>query len=352
MLNAHLDPATFISSNGVTLEGGEKGQSLLITKDPPEHEWHRKVVSRVFTPRRIGGLEPFVRADRGRAARPVPRRPSASTSSRTSRSSSRSRSSASCSASRPTCARRSTTSPTACSRATTPARSRADAARRWSISALLLLRRSSSSGGSNPGDDVVSLLITSEVIDDDGNEFFLSDERARLRASSRWPSPDTRPSPGSSPTASSRSPGIPTSARELVGRPRRCCPRRSRRCCAGTRRRTTRVGGRRSDVELHGVTIPADSRVLLVTGAANHDERQYERPRAASTSTGTSTARCASASACTSASAPRWPGSRPASRSTSSSTASPTTSIDESGIERMRASNVRGLANLPILVAR
>ena len=32
------------------------------------------------------------------------------------------------------------------------------------------------------------------------------------------------------------------------------------------------------DVELHGVEIPTGSRVLLLTGAANHDEREYERP--------------------------------------------------------------------------
>jgi cytochrome P450 len=32
------------------------------------------------------------------------------------------------------------------------------------------------------------------------------------------------------------------------------------------------------DVELHGVTIPARSRVVLVTGAANRDERQFANP--------------------------------------------------------------------------
>ena len=31
-------------------------------------------------------------------------------------------------------------------------------------------------------------------------------------------------------------------------------------------------------VELHGVTIPADSRVILVTGAASHDERAFDEP--------------------------------------------------------------------------
>ena len=32
------------------------------------------------------------------------------------------------------------------------------------------------------------------------------------------------------------------------------------------------------DVELHGVTIPADSRVILVTGAAQHDDREFDEP--------------------------------------------------------------------------
>jgi cytochrome P450 len=32
------------------------------------------------------------------------------------------------------------------------------------------------------------------------------------------------------------------------------------------------------DVELHGVTIPAGSRVLLVFGAANLDEREFPEP--------------------------------------------------------------------------
>ena len=32
------------------------------------------------------------------------------------------------------------------------------------------------------------------------------------------------------------------------------------------------------DVELHGVRIPAGDRVAMVVGAANHDERQFERP--------------------------------------------------------------------------
>jgi cytochrome P450 len=58
---AHLDTDTYRSSGGVTIEGREAVMPLLIVKDPPEHTWHRKLVNKVFTPRRIAELEPFVR---------------------------------------------------------------------------------------------------------------------------------------------------------------------------------------------------------------------------------------------------------------------------------------------------
>jgi cytochrome P450 len=32
------------------------------------------------------------------------------------------------------------------------------------------------------------------------------------------------------------------------------------------------------DVERHGTTIPADRRVILLTGSAGHDERRYQEP--------------------------------------------------------------------------
>ena len=59
---AHLDPETYRSSGGVTIEGREAAAPMLIVKDPPEHTWHRKLVNKVFTPRRIATLEPFIRA--------------------------------------------------------------------------------------------------------------------------------------------------------------------------------------------------------------------------------------------------------------------------------------------------
>jgi cytochrome P450 len=61
VVTAHLDTDVFSSANGVTIEGIDQGMPFLIVKDPPEHTWHRKIAGRMFTPRRINALEPFIR---------------------------------------------------------------------------------------------------------------------------------------------------------------------------------------------------------------------------------------------------------------------------------------------------
>lgn len=58
---AHLDTDVFSSAHGVTIERMDAGSPFLIMKDPPEHTMHRKIAARMFTPRRIGQLEPFIR---------------------------------------------------------------------------------------------------------------------------------------------------------------------------------------------------------------------------------------------------------------------------------------------------
>jgi cytochrome P450 len=59
--NALVDAKRFVSSQGVSLEKYEVGQKLMILMDPPRHTWHRKVMSRMFTPRVIANLEPWIR---------------------------------------------------------------------------------------------------------------------------------------------------------------------------------------------------------------------------------------------------------------------------------------------------
>ena len=58
---AHLNSDDFSSAHGVTIEGAEKDAPFLIVKDPPEHTAHRRIVGRLFTPRRIALMEPFIR---------------------------------------------------------------------------------------------------------------------------------------------------------------------------------------------------------------------------------------------------------------------------------------------------
>jgi cytochrome P450 len=59
VLHASVDWATFSSAQGTTLEG--VFGPMILSMDPPDHTRLRKIVSRAFTPRRIAELEAFVR---------------------------------------------------------------------------------------------------------------------------------------------------------------------------------------------------------------------------------------------------------------------------------------------------
>jgi cytochrome P450 len=66
VLAASLAWDTYSSAEGTTLERLDprlfEARPMMIFLDPPRHDRLRKLVSRAFTPRRIGGLEAFVRA--------------------------------------------------------------------------------------------------------------------------------------------------------------------------------------------------------------------------------------------------------------------------------------------------
>ena len=62
---AHRDPATYSSAHGTVLElmdNDMSGTGQIIFMDPPAHTTLRALVSRAFTPRRVGGLEDAVRS--------------------------------------------------------------------------------------------------------------------------------------------------------------------------------------------------------------------------------------------------------------------------------------------------
>jgi cytochrome P450 len=345
VLAGHLDATTFISSMGVTLEGGEMGQPLLITMDPPEHEWHRKLVSRVFTPRRIGGLEPFVRQIAADLLDPfvgtsgfdavedfsiqlplavigellgIPPELRQEVHHLADRLFTRDDSG--------------TVSPEA---------AHASAELAALLYGVVVERRA------NPGDDIVSMMIATPVVDEDGNGRHLSDEELAFRFLEMAFA-------GHETVARLIANGIvaltwyPDQRRELV----------ADRSLLGSAveemlrwdapshyqgRWTTR------DVELHGTTIPKDSRVLLVTGAANHDDRQYADPEAFDihrtsdrpVGFGFGVHLCIGAALA-----------RLETRVAFDEllTRFPDFGIDESGVVRMRAGNVRGLANLPVRI--
>jgi cytochrome P450 len=62
---ALVDHTTFSSARGAILElikaNLDIPPGMLIFEDPPIHDMHRKLLSRMFTPRRIGALEPMIR---------------------------------------------------------------------------------------------------------------------------------------------------------------------------------------------------------------------------------------------------------------------------------------------------
>ena len=345
VLAAHKDLVTFVNSEGVTLEGGEKGQNFLILKDPPEHEWHRKIVSRVFTPRRVNGLEPFMREFCGRLLDPFIREPGFDAVEQFS-----------------------IQLPLAVigellgipesmrqevhhladrlfTRDETGTVSEDAAAAQMQLGILLFglvaERRN------NLGDDVISLLITSEITDDAGNTWRMSDEEISYRVLEMAFA-------GHETVARLVANGIvaltwyPDQRRELVA-DRSLLPNAVEEMLRWDAPSHYQGRWTTADVTLHGETIPADSRVILVTGAANHDDRVYTEPglfdihRSMDTivSFGYGVHFCLGASLA-----------RLETRVAFDELLNrfPEFGIDESGVERMRSSNVRGLAKLPVVL--
>ncbi len=343
VLAASLAPLTFVSSHGVTLEGVEQGQPLLILKDPPEHEWHRKVVSRVFTPKYVSGLEPYIRRVacelldglRGRDTFDVIEEFSVQLPLRVAAELlgiPEDRRMPIHEASDRIVARNEDGTPT-------------DDAVTAQIELGVLMYEMVVEHKRNPVDGVFDLLVNSPVVDGDGSEHFLTEEELATRflelafaghetvarlipngiVALTW-TPDARRRLVADPAL------IPTAVEEML---RWDAP--------------SHYQGRWSTeaTEWHGVTIPADQRVILVTGAANHDPRVYEHPErfdldrqnARPLSFGFGVHLCLGANLARMetkvafeellARFPDW-------------------ELDEPGIVRLRSGNVRGLGALPI----
>jgi cytochrome P450 len=273
VVEAHRDNDTYSSFGGVTIEGNPPGGSNLITKDLPEHRWHKLLVTKVFTRERMNGMEDFVRklavdflekaAEKDEFdfvkdfAVQLPL--------------------------------------TVISELIGIPEEYREDIHHFANMALLrdvnpmdqyqamlgsdrVYKALVADRRAKPRDDVITLLINSEFEDDKGEKRHLTDEELSSRfmelaiaghetvaktipngmvALERFPSEKTKLIKD------------PSLVRNAVEEILRYDP-------------PSQIQGRTTtrDVELHGVTIPAGARTMLLTGAATRDERKFETPDA------------------------------------------------------------------------
>ncbi len=271
---AHLNTDDFSSAHGVTIEGMEKDAPFLIVKDPPEHTAHRKIVGRLFTPRRIAALEPFVRrtaaglldrlrdADRFDVVEDfsfrlpldviseligIPESIRGQVHRLSDRIAVRDDSAV-----------------------------MSDDAITATLELAGLIEEVVRDRRAHPGDDVITMLMNTPVEEEDGRQRLLTDDELAGRflelsfaghetvaklipngvVALAW-FPDARRSLAADPSL------MPNAVEEML----RWDP-------------PSHYQGRWTarDVEVRGTVIPAEQRVILVTGSAVHDERKYPEP--------------------------------------------------------------------------
>jgi cytochrome P450 len=128
----------------------------------------------------------------------------------------------------------------------------------------------------SPGDDVISLLIKSPVEDGEGGERMLDDDELSYRFIELAFA-------GHETVAKQIANGVvalawyPDQRRQLVEDPS-LLPGAVEEMLRWDPPSHYQGRWTTKEVELHGVTIPADVRVVLITGAAVHDERQFPEP--------------------------------------------------------------------------
>jgi len=277
VLAASLDTDTYLSGHGMTIEGLDAGNDILINKDQPEHTWHRRLVSRVFTPMAVASQEASIRAAcrallaDARERRPIdviddfslllpiavicemlgiPEDARVTIHDRSSRM----------------LAMSATDGPPVLS----------DDVVNASLELAMQMIDVVQERAASPGDDIITLLLQSEVVDDDGRTWRLTPEQVASRVVELVVAghETTAKLIGNLVVALA---WYPDQRAELVSNPARA----AQAVEEGLRwDGPSHYQGRwvEREVDLHGVTIPADSRVILLTGAASHDDRVFEEP--------------------------------------------------------------------------
>jgi cytochrome P450 len=279
VLRASMEPDRYVSGRGMTIEGldAREGNDILINKDEPEHTWHRRLVSRVFTPMAVAGQEDAIRAtardmigrvrDTGRMdviqdlslALPVAVICEMLGIPESLRDGIHE------------CSSRMLTMAFEDGRPVVSADAEAAGFELGMAVYEVVAERIDA-----PGDDIISLLLASEVTDDAGNTWALSPEQvaSRIVELTIAGHETTAKLIGNMVVALA---WFPDERAKLVADPSLI----TNAVEEGLRwDGPSHYQGRwvHEPVTLHGVTIPAESRVILVTGAASHDDREYEQP--------------------------------------------------------------------------
>ena len=275
---ASVEWQTYSSAKGSVLEiikaQMEMPPGLFIFEDPPDHDLHRGIMSRVFTPRRMAAIEPQVRDYAGAHAGPAGREGRLRLHSRPRRPRSPCAPSACCSASPRRTSRRSATTSTRASgwkRASCPRSTSARAARTESDYGAYIDWRVE-----HPSDDLMTELLNAEFTDVDGTVRTLTRDEilgyigllsgAGNETTTRligWAGkllaehPDQRAKMAADPSL------IPAAIEE--------CLRFEPPSPVQSRYVTT-------DVEQYGQTVPAGSVMVLLNASANRDEREFDDP--------------------------------------------------------------------------
>jgi cytochrome P450 len=276
VLQAHRDADTFISRFGPTIERMDAADVLIATDDP-DHAWQRKLVSRLFTPRAISDLEPKVRTiaaavldearDQGELdvvidfSGYLPMMVIAEMLGVPQEARGDLR------------------------RLSDRMLDRSDTAETGKVTedSTIAIRESHDILGQiveekakNPSDDIASLLLTATATDGEGVERRLTKQQVVFRLMELIAA-------GHETTAKLIANGIVAltwyrDQRAQLVNDQSLIPQAVEEMLRWDP--PSHYQGRwvERDVTLHGTTIPADSRVILVTGAANHDERAFEDP--------------------------------------------------------------------------
>jgi len=247
---------------------------LLIVKDPPEHPWHKALITKVFTPNRMGLLEPFIRTlvislleEAARKeefdfvqelALQVPLQVISELIGI------------------PAQLREEI------HRLTNKLLNREDASGLEELGATMAAAQEIYLGlvrerRARPRNDPITYLIESETKDEEGVVRRLTDEELAFRFG-ELAAAGHETVAKAVPNGAMAFQGFPGERRKLIENPG-LLPSAVEEILRFDP--PSQLQGRTTtrDVTLHGVTIPAGSKTMLLTGAATRDERKFENPR-------------------------------------------------------------------------